>query len=405
MQSTIATVDEIRAHFPALARQYNGYAVAYFDGPGGTQVPRIVGETMTTYLYHHNANTHWAYPTSNETDTQLLAARTALADFLNAPPDSVVFGPNMTSLTFHLARALGRDWAPGDEVVTTNLDHHANIDPWRDLAVERSLTIRSVPFDPQTGQLDMDTFANFLGSKTRLVAIGAASNALGTINDVKRLAAMARAAGALSYVDAVHYAPHVLPDVQALQCDFLACSPYKFYGPHAGVLYGRSTLLEKLKVSRLEPAPNQGPERIETGTLSHESIVGSAAAVNFLASLGCGTTRRERLEHAFAALHERASAQFRQLWYGLEGNPRVTLYGPSLDEMRTPTLGFTVSGYDPEAVSAHLATKGLFLSHGNFYALAVIRQLAVEGLVRAGCACYTSDDEIDRLIHALAVLP
>ena len=404
MQTTLASVDEIRAHFPALGRRHNGHPVAYFDGPGGTQIPQVVGDAIATYLFHHNANTHWAYPTSNETDAAVLAARHALADFLNAPPDSVVFGPNMTSLTFHLARALGRDWGRGDVVVVTDLDHHANIDPWRDLAAERQVTIRTVPFDPATGQLNMDAFEDALGPDTRLVAIGAASNALGTINDVQRLTAMARAAGALSYVDAVHYAPHVLPDVKTLQCDFLTCSPYKFYGPHAGVLYGRRTLLEQLNVPRLEPAPIRGPERIETGTLNHEAIVGSAAAVDFLASLGRGATRRQRLEYTFAALHERAGMQMRQLWLELEANPRITLYGPGPDDQRTPTLAFTVHGYDSETVSRHLAAKGLFLSHGDFYALNVIRRLAVEGLVRAGCACYTSENEINRLARALATL-
>ena len=405
MQNSIASPDEIRAHFPALARRHNGYAVGYFDGPGGTQVPRAVGDAMTRYLYHHNANTHWAYPTSIETDAALLAAREALEDFLNAPAGTVAFGPNMTSLTFHVARALGRDWAPGDEIVVTDLDHHANIDPWRDLAVERNLTVRPVPFDVQTGHLDLDKFQRALGPKTRLVAIGAASNALGTINNVKRVAEMAHVAGALTYVDAVHYASHVLPNVTALGCDFLACSPYKFYGPHAGVLYGKRSLLDQLEVSRLVPAPSESPERIETGTLSHEAIVGSAAAVDFLASLGQGATRRERLVSTFAELKNRASEQFRKLWHGLESLPRVTLYGPGPDEARTPTLGFTVSGYDAEAVSAYLATKGLFLSHGDFYALTVIRRLGVEGLVRAGCACYTSDEEIDRLIRAVGTLP
>ena len=363
------------------------------------------GDAMTRYLYHHNANTHWAYPTSIETDAALLAAREALEDFLNAPAGTVAFGPNMTSLTFHVARALGRAWAPGDEIVVTDLDHHANIDPWRDLAVERNLTVRPVPFDVQTGHLDLDKFQRALGPKTRLVAVGAASNALGTINNVKRVAEMAHVAGALTYVDAVHYASHVLPNVTALGCDFLACSPYKFYGPHAGVLYGKRSLLDQLEVSRLVPAPSESPERIETGTLSHEAIVGSAAAVDFLASLGQGTTRRERLVSTFAELKNRASEQFRKLWHGLESLPRVTLYGPGPDEARTPTLGFTVSDYDAEAVSAYLATKGLFLSHGDFYALTVIRRLGVEGLVRAGCACYTSDEEIDRLIRAVGTLP
>jgi len=397
-------LEQIQAQFPALDRRHNGHAVAYFDGPGGTQVPRAVVEAMAQYLYHHNANTHWDYPTSHETDTALLEARSVLADFLNAPSDTIVLGANMTSLTFHVARALGRAMEAGDEIVVTDLDHHANIDPWRDLAATHNLVIRAVPFDRVAGQLNMDTLERSLNRRTRLVAIGAASNALGTISDVSSVVQLARATGAYSFVDAVHYAPHVLPDVTALDCDFLACSPYKFYGPHAGVLYGKRTILDHLAVSRLTPAPNESPERLETGTLSHEAIVGSAAAVDFLASLGSGRTRREKLNSAYAMLHTRAMSQTRRLWEGLEALGHVTLYGPDPDTKRTPTISFTVQGYSSRSVSTALAQKGLFLSHGDFYAMTVTERLNVEGLVRAGCACYTSDEEIERLIQAVTAL-
>ena len=359
---------------------------------------------MLDYLYHHNANTHWAYPTSAETDAALLDARSAMADFLNCSPSAVAFGANMTTLTFHVARAMGRTWSAGDEIIVTDLDHHANIDPWKDLAAERDLKIRTVPFDAATGQLDMDALDAFLGSRTRLVAIGAASNALGTITDVSRVAARAREAGAWSFVDAVHYAPHVLPDVQALGCDFFACSPYKFYGPHSGVLYGKPALLESLQVPRLAPAPSEAPERLETGTLSHEAIVGAAAAVDFLASLGTGSARRERLEHAYSGLHTRAYSQMERLWSELHAVDHVHVYGPAPSQPRTPTLAFTVDGYTSEAVCAALAEEGLFLSHGDFYAMTVVDRLGVEGLVRVGCACYTSDDEVNRLLEALRVL-
>lgn len=313
----------------------------------------------------------------------------------------------MTSLTFHLARSLGRQWAPGDEMVVTDLDHHANIDPWYDLAAERQLEVKSVPFFRDSGQLDYDALERALTYRTRLVAFGAASNALGTVNDVPRITAMARNAGALSFVDAVHYAPHVLPDVEALGCDFLACSPYKFYGPHAGVLFGQPSLLGALKVPRLKPAPDTGPDRLETGTLSHEAIIGSATAVDFLASLGHGTTRRERLQSAYETLHQRASAQCRALWNGLNAHPNITLFGPNPHRVhgRTPTVGFTVKGYSSESVSARLADRGLFLSHGDFYAPTVIQRLGVEGLVRAGCTCYTTDEEIQRLIDGVRALP
>ena len=401
----LSTTDEIRAQFPALSRHHNGHPVAYFDGPGGTQVPRRVGEAITSYLYHHNANTHWAYPTSNETDAILHSAREVMADFLGASADTIVFGANMTTLTFHVARALGRQWKPKDEIVVTDLDHHANIDPWHDVARERNLTVRTVTFDPSTGQLDLDVLDRALGPKTRLVAIGAASNALGTINRVKHIIQMAHAVGALTFVDAVHYAAHVLPDVQELDCDFFVCSPYKFYGPHAGVLYGKHAILDQLQVPRLKPAPADAPERLETGTLSHEGIMGSAAAVEFLASTGFGSTLRQKLATAFEALHLRAASQVRTLWEGLDALPNVTLYGPAWNQPRTPTVSFTVNGYTAESVSARLAEKGLFLSHGDFYALTVIQKLNVEGLVRVGCACYTTDKEIDRLIQAVAALP
>ena len=243
---------------------------------------------MADYLYHHNANAHWAFPTSHETDEAIADARHALADFLNASPGEVAFGANMTTLTFHLARSLGRGYGPGDEIVVTELDHHANVDPWRALERERGVTIRVARMVPETGQLDRDDLRRQIGDRTRLVAIGAASNALGTINDVAEAVRSAHAAGALVFVDAVHYAPHRLIDVREWDCDFLACSAYKFYGPHVGVLYGKHDLLQALDVPKLRPAPDTAPERLETGTQNHEGIVGAAAAVEFLASLAEG---------------------------------------------------------------------------------------------------------------------
>ena len=255
-------IDRIRSQFPALERTHNGYPVAYFDGPGGTQVPRIVGEAMLDYLYHHNANTEWSYPTSAETDEALHEARSALADFLNSANEEIAFGANMTTLTLHLSRALGRTLAEGDEIIVTELDHHANSDPWRQIAQDANLCVRTVRMIPETGQLDWDDFERVINPKTKVVAVGAASNALGTISDVRRAARMAHDAGALVFVDAVHYAPHTLPDVKLLECDFLACSAYKFCGPHVGVLYGRRDLLDSLDFPRLRPAhslPRQRP--------------------------------------------------------------------------------------------------------------------------------------------------
>ena len=402
----VASVEEIRAHFPALERRHRGHPVAHFDGPGGTQVPRAVVTAVSDYLLHHNANCHWAFATSIETDAALLTAREAFADFVGGRPSEIAFGPNMTALTLHLGRALGRGWEPGDELVVTELDHHANVDPWRAVARERHLSVRAVPFDTGTGQLDMDALDDALSPRTKLVAIGAASNALGTINDVARAVEGARGVGALIFVDAVHSAPHVLTDVAALGCDFLACSAYKFYGPHVGALWGRQVLLEALDLPKLEPAPEEAPARFEAGTQNHEGIVGAAAAVDFLASLADGPDRRTRLARVHAGLHGRGQRLLERLWSGLQALDGVRLFGPPPTAARTPTLSFTVDGQSAEDVARALADRGVFVSHGNFYALTVARRLghAEDGLVRAGAACYTTRDEVDRLVEGVAAL-
>jgi len=361
---------------------------------------------MSDYLLHHNANTHWAYPTSVETDALIKSSREAVANFLGGRPSEIAFGANMTTLTFHLGRALGRRWTAGDEIVVTELDHHANVDPWRQLARERGLTVKAVPFRTETGQLDMDALASALGPRTRLLAIGGASNALGTINDVRRAADLARAAGALVFVDAVHYAPHALVDVTALGADFLACSAYKFYGPHIGVLWGRQELLEALDLPKLEPAPENAPDRLETGTQNHEGIVGAAAAVEFLASLTEGPTRRARLGSAFTALHARGQQLVERLWSGLRALDGVSVYGPPPSEPRTPTVSFTVRGVSSEHVARALAEKAVFVSNGDFYATTAVARLghAADGVVRAGCACYTTLDEVERLLESVRTL-
>lgn len=401
-----STLELVRAHFPALERRHNGYPVAYFDGPGGTQAPREVVESVADYLYHHNANTHWAYPTSAETDEAIAQSRQALADFLNAAPAEIVFGANMTTLTFHLARALGRQWGAGDEVVVTELDHHGNLAPWQALERERGITLRMVRMIPEAGQLDWQDLESKIGPKTRLVAMGAASNALGTISDVRRAGEMAHASGALMFVDAVHYAPHVLTDVRAFNCDFLACSAYKFYGPHIGVLYGKRDLLQSADFPKLIPAPDAAPERAETGTQNHEGMVGAAAAVNFLASLAGGSTRRERLSAAFDRLHSSHQLLVKRLWDGLTAIHGVTVYGPPPTGPRTPTVSFTVKNVPSSKVAAGLSGRGVFVSHGDFYAATIIDRLGLgeEGLVRAGCACYTTAGEITRLVEGVRAL-
>jgi cysteine desulfurase family protein (TIGR01976 family) len=407
-QAKVASTTDIRAQFPALQRIHNGYPVAYFDGPGGTQVPRAVVEAMSDYLYHHNANTHWAYPTSEETDAALEAAREACADLLNASAAEIAFGANMTTLTFHLSRALGKNYGPGDEVVVTQLDHHANFAPWKRLEIERGVTVQTVRMIPATGQLDWDHFEQLVTKNTRVIAIGAASNALGTINDVPRAVALARSVGALTFVDAVHAAPHALQDVRKLDCDFLSMSAYKFYGPHEGVLYGKRDLIQSMDFPKLIPAPDYAPENAETGTQNQEGMVGTGAAVDFLAALAAKgeESRRGRLTAAFNELHQRGTELLARLWDGLSEIPGVQLYGPEPGKPRTPTLSFTVAGVASTEVARQLATKGLFLSHGDFYAATVVERLGLgeEGLVRAGCACYTDEEEIERLIKGVASL-
>jgi cysteine desulfurase family protein (TIGR01976 family) len=399
----VAPVEAIRAHFPALARQHGGKPVAYFDGPGGSQVPQMVADAIADYLLHHNANTHWSYPTSAETDAAIAGARQAFADFFNASPNEVAFGNNMTTLTFHISRGLGRKWGAGDEVVVTELDHQANVAPWRALAKERGVTIRSVPFDPKTGELIWSELERAVTAKTRLVAIGAASNALGTVSAMRDAARLAHAHGALCYVDAVHYAAHQVIDVKAMDCDFLACSPYKFYGPHTGVLYARAAVMAALDVPKLDPAPDTIPDRVETGTQNHEGIVGAGAAVEFLASLAPGATRRERLVRTMSGLHARGDALLARLWGGLTAIPGVRCYGPPPGRPRTPTVSFVVAGVPSAEVARSLARKAIFASNGNFYATVVVERLdhTRDGLVRAGCASYTTADEVDRLLDGV----
>jgi cysteine desulfurase family protein (TIGR01976 family) len=398
-------LDAIRSRFPALDRRHDGRRVAYFDAPGGTQVPREVAEAMTRYLFEHNANTHWAYPSSEETDAILAATREACADFLNASPREVVFGANMSTLTFHLARALGRTWSAGDEVIVTELDHHANVAPWRALETDRGISVRTARLIRETLQVDYEHLAQLVSSRTKLIAIGGASNAVGTVNDLERAREIARGAGALLFVDAVHLAPHELLDVTAIGCDFLALSSYKFYGPHAGLLFAREELLASLPFPKLDPAPDTAPERAETGTQNHEGIAGIGATIEFLASIGGeGGTRRERLTRAFAILHEEGERLGRRMREALGAMRHVRVHGPAASRPRTPTIAFTVDGMRAEEVSRRLAAEGIFTSHGDFYAATVVERLGVEALVRTGCACYTSEEDVNRLIDAVSRL-
>ncbi len=421
--STVST-EEIRKQFPALERVHNGFPVAYFDGAGGTQTPRVVVDAVADYLLNHNANTHWEYPTSHETDAIIEAARHAFADFLNASANEIVFGPNTTTMIYHLSRALGRRLGPGDEIVITELEHHANVAPWHALEIERGVRLNISQMDPESGQLDWNDFERLVTRKTKVVAFGAGCNALGTVNDYRRAVELAHSVGALALVDAVHYAPYFLADVKESNCDFLTCSAYKFYGPHVSVFYGKQDLLESIDFPKLEPAPNAAPERVEMGTQNHEGIAGAAATVDFYASLAGGPdfslgndatadpgntdlslchSRRELLESAFKGLREHSAVQVKQLWQELGRIDGVRLYGPPPEVARTPTVSFTINRVASTEVARRLAARGLFASHGDFYAQTVIERLGLqpEGLVRVGCACYTSDEEIERLIEAV----
>lgn len=400
-----ASTEIIRSHFPALERRHNGMPAAYLDGPGGTQVPRLVVDRMADYLYWHNANTHWRYATSQETDRLVLESREIIAEFLNGAAGEIVFGANMTTLTFHVGRALGRKWQEGDEVVVTELDHHANVAPWRALERERRIRVRSARMLADRGAVDLDHLAAQLGPRTRLVAVGSASNALGTVTDVKQVARLVRerAPEALVFVDAVHHAPHALPDVQDIDCDFLVCSAYKFYGPHVGILWARRALIERLDAPKLDPAPDTAPERLETGTQNHEGIVGAGAAVEWLASLSAGDALRERLAATYSELHSRGAELFRQFHSALAAAPGVTIYGLPPGGGRTPTLAFTVAGKESGDVAAQLSEHGLFCSHGDFYAATAIERLGVgpEGVVRVGCSAYTTADELARVVEVV----
>lgn len=401
----------VRPLFPALSQEVAGRPAVFLDAPGGTQVPRSVIEAISGYLATSNANTHGAFLTSARTDAVIAAAHQAMADLLGCGPDETVFGANMTTLTFALSRALGRELGPDDEIVVTRIDHDANVAPWRALE-ERGVTIREVDVDVEDCTLDMADFAAKVTPRTRLVAVNYASNAVGTINAVARAVELARSVGALSFVDAVHYAPHGPIDVRALGCDFLACSVYKFFGPHVGVLYGKAEHLERLRPYKVRPASDLAPERWMTGTQNHEGLAGVTAAVDYLASLaGEGhPTRRAALLAAMHTVQEYERGLSEQLVAGLLRLPGLTFYGIREAErfnLRTPTVSFRLAGQTPRQVAEALAERGIFVWDGNYYALSLSQRLGVEelgGMVRVGLAHYNTAEEVDALLAALADL-
>jgi len=405
-------LNALRAQFPALQRTVAGRPAVFLDGPGGTQSPTRVIDAMSDYLRRGSSNYGGHFLTSRESDATAEAARLAMRDLLNARrPEEIIFGQNMTSLTFSISRALAQTWQPGDEVIVTRLDHDANISPWLRAAADRGVTVRWLDFHPADCTLALEELPDLLNARTRLVAVNYASNAVGTISDVGRVVALAHAAGALVYVDAVHYAPHDVVDVQALDCDFLACSTYKFFGPHTGVLYGKYEWLDGLTAYKVRPAADEPPGKWETGTQSYESLSGVAAAVDYLAELGgAGDSRRERLVRGLAAIKAYEATLSEHFLRGAAAVPGLRVYGLTDIERlaeRTPTFAVELAGHAPAEVAAWLGERGFFVWDGHYYAIAVMERLGTltrGGLVRIGFVHYNTIAEIDRLLAALREL-
>jgi cysteine desulfurase family protein (TIGR01976 family) len=396
-----------RAQFPALSRTIAGRPVVYFDGPAGSQVPGAVVDAIKDYLFQHNANHGGAFLTSRENDALLHDAQQAAADFVGASDyREIVFGANMTTLTFAFSRALAQTWGPGDEIIVTDLDHDGNVTPWVLAAKERGVTVKSVRVRVADCTLDLFDFQAKMSAKTRLVAVGCASNAVGTINPLRAIFKMAHEAGAEVFLDAVHYAPHALIDVAAWGCDYLVCSAYKFFGPHVGLLWGRRQRLEELTSYKLRPSSNDCPDRWMTGTPNFESIAGVRAAIDYLAGLGEGIDRRARLNSAFSKIgsHERELGA--RLLQGLTRIPGIDIVGIPEMPGRVPTVSIRHRKHSPRAVAEHLDRNGIFVWHGNFYALRLSETLGLEpdGMVRIGLLHYNTAEEVDRLLEALGTL-
>ncbi len=406
-------VERCRRQFPALSRRWNGQPVAYLDGPAGTQVPQQVIDAISHYLAHCNANHGGLFATSRESDALLDEAHRAVADLLGADdPETIIFGPNMTTLTFAFSRALARTWQPGDEVLVTRLDHDANVTPWVRAAEDAGATVRFVELRREDCTLDLDDLRSKLNSHTRLVAVGCASNSVGTINPVREICRWAHDAGAEVFLDAVHYAPHALVDVRDWGCDFLACSAYKFFGPHIGILWGRRERLETLPAYKVRPAPNTLPGKWMTGTQSHEGIAGVLAAVEYLRELGGAVagddslSRRAALAQAYAAIGAYERTLARRLLAGLAEIKGVTIYGitaPNRIDERMPTVSITHARRTAAELAHDLGECGVFAWHGNYYALSLTETLGLEpqGMLRLGLVHYNTVEEVDRLLTAL----
>jgi cysteine desulfurase family protein (TIGR01976 family) len=407
-------VDWAREQFPALHQKMNSEPVVFFDAPGGTQVPQRVIDAISKYLSTSNANTHGAFATSARTDEIYAGAHVAMADFFNCDPDEVVFGANMTTLTFALSRAIGRELKTGDELLVTQLDHDANVSPWVALE-ERGTKVRTAEIKPADCTLDMFDLQAKVRRTTRLVAVGYAANAVGTINDVAEVVRLAHGVGAMAFVDAVHFAPHGLIDVRALDCDFLACSSYKFFGPHMGVLYGKREHLQRLRPYKLRACTEELPDRWESGTQNHEGMAGVIAAIDYLADLGRrhapeARKRREALAAAYESIRQYERELSERLISGLLAIPGLTFYGikdSAKLEQRTPTVAIRMEGYTPRELAVRLGERGIFTWDGNYYAVDLAERLGVQksgGMLRIGLAHYNTVEEVDRLLNELRQL-
>lgn len=407
-------LDKIRSQFLSLSRVHLDRPMIYLDGPAGSQVPECVARCVYETMIHHNANRSGHFPTSREVDQIMHDAHVAASDFLQArDPSSVSFGPNMTTLTFQVSRALARTWGPGDEVVVSSLDHDANYTPWILAARDAGATVRTIDLCRADATLCMDSLRQQLSSKTKLVAVTAASNAVGSLTDIPEIARLTHAVGAELFVDAVHYAPHRRMDVETWDCDYLVCSGYKFFAPHIGILYGKPERMQMLVPYKLRPAPDAIPGRWMTGTQNHACIAGVTAAIDYLASLStldsARDSRRLRLDDSFAQIQQSETVLILRLIDGLQRNPKITLYGiTDVDRMdqRAPTVAFQVRGYDSSTVAAKLGERGICSWHGNYYALPLTTALGTEpdGMVRLGCMHYNTAAEIDRTLAAIEEL-
>ena len=406
-------IDRVRSRFPALSREVDGQPAVYFDAPGGTQACDAAIGAMIAHLSEGTANAGGPFATSIETDRLSDDAHAAIADLLGARPEEVAFGPNMTSLTFAVSRALARDLHEGDELIVTRLDHDANVAPWLQVAEDRGMTVRWLDFDPATGRWGLDDLAALLEPKTRLVALGVASNALGTVNPIAEATRLVRdRSDALVYIDAVQSVPHMVTDIVAMGADFVACSPYKFFGPHQGVLWMNPHLNDRVRAYKVRPAGNEGAHRFETGTPSFEGQAGVLGTISYLEWLGeladpSANSRRSRLIAAMTAATGYEVDLGNRLLAGLAAIPGLRLWGPPTMEGRVPTFSFTLAGHEAQSIAQHLAERGIFAWAGHFYAVEAANRLGVAdmgGLLRVGLCHYNTADEVDRLIAALAAL-